>query len=230
MVWKFHFQNWNDWCHGDGAHLMRTGDRTIELTFDQALRETVSAMAYCEYDDLLRIDEARTVEITSKSWIPKSFSTYYFRINSLLLHPSVVPIDHFDPITEKKPSVCIINTDLCDEPGSHWVAVFIKSNSETEPFHSYELLSLNEELGAKLKFFSHVEFYTTKLQGFSTVCEEYCLVHLSLRSRRFFLQKIVKLLSIVTVTVERHHVIGVVMNLTYHEPLREKYQVVDVTF
>ena len=110
------------------------------------------------------------------------------------------------------------------------MAVFIKSNSETEPFHSYELLSLNEELGAKLKFFSHVEFYTTKLQGFSTVCEEYCLVHLSLRSRRFFLQKIVKLLSIVTVTVERHHVIGVVMNLTYHEPLREKYQVVDVTF
>ena len=45
----------------------RTGDRTIELTFDDALRGTVSAMAYCEYDDLLRIDEARTVEIASKS-------------------------------------------------------------------------------------------------------------------------------------------------------------------
>ena len=104
--------------------------------------------------------------IASKSWIPKSFSTYYFRINSLLLHPSIVPIDHFDPITEKKPSVCIINTDPCDEPGSHWVAVFIKSNSETEPPHSYGLLSLNEDLVTKLKFFSHVEFYTTKLQGY----------------------------------------------------------------
>ena len=44
---------------------MRTGDRTIELTFDQALRETVSAMVYYEYDDLLRIDEARTVKIVS---------------------------------------------------------------------------------------------------------------------------------------------------------------------
>ena len=48
--------------------------------------------------------------------------------------------------------------------------------------------------------------------------------------KKVFMQKIVKLLSIVTVTEERHHVIGVVMNLTYHEPLREMYQVVDVTF
>ena len=108
--------------------------------------------------------------------------------NSLLLHPSVVPIDHFDPITEKKPSVCIINTDPCDEPESHRVAIFIKSNSETEPFHSYGLLSLNEELITKLKCFSHVEFNTTKLQGFSTVCEEYCIVDLILHSceRVFF--------------------------------------------
>ena len=162
---------------------MRTSDTTIELTFDQALLETVSAMVYCEYVDFLRIDKTRTVEIASKSQIPKSSSTHYFRINSLLLHPSVEPIDHFDLITEKKPSVCIINTDPCDEPGSHWVAVFIKSNSETEPPHSYGLLSLNEELSAKLKFFSHVEFNTTTIQGFSTVCEEYCLVNLSQRSK-----------------------------------------------
>ena len=44
---------------------MRTGDRTIELTFDQALREKVSAMVYSEYDDLLRIAKTRTVEIAS---------------------------------------------------------------------------------------------------------------------------------------------------------------------
>ena len=56
-----------DLCHGDGVHLMRTSDTTIELTFDQALPETVSAMVYCEYDDLLRIDKTRTVEIASKS-------------------------------------------------------------------------------------------------------------------------------------------------------------------
>ena len=168
---------------------MRTSDTTIELTIDQALPETVSAMVYCECVDFLRIDKTRTVEIASKSQIPKSFSTHYFRINSLLLHPSVVPIDHFDPITEKKPSVCIINTDPCDEPGSHWVAVFIKSHSETEFFDSYGLLSLNEDLVTKLKFFSHVEFYTTKLQGFSTVCEEYCLVYLSLRSKGFLCRK-----------------------------------------
>ena len=42
-----------------------TGDRTIELTFDQALREKVSAMVYCEYDDLLRIAKTRTDEIVS---------------------------------------------------------------------------------------------------------------------------------------------------------------------
>ena len=166
MVWKFHLQN--------GVNRMRTSDRTIELTFDQALRETVSAMAYCEYDDLLRIDKARTVEIASKSWIPKSIATYYFRINSLLLHPPVVPIDHFDPITEKKPSAGIINTDPCDEPGSHWVAVFIKSNSEAELFDSWTSF---------FKCFSHVEFNTTKLQGFSTACEEYCLFYLSQRSK-----------------------------------------------
>ena len=46
---------------------MRTSDTTIELTFDQALPETVSAMVYCEYVDFLRIDKTRTVEIASKS-------------------------------------------------------------------------------------------------------------------------------------------------------------------
>ena len=44
---------------------MRTGDRTIELTFDQALRETVTAMVYYEYDDLLRIDEDIWTEQTT---------------------------------------------------------------------------------------------------------------------------------------------------------------------
>ena len=147
-----------------------------------------------------------------------------------LLHPSVVPIDHFDPITEKKPSVCIINTDPCDEPGSHWVAVFIKSNSEAELFDSYGLLSLSEELVTKLKTFSHVEFNTTTLQGFSTVCGQYCLVYLLLRSRGFSLKKIVKLLSIVTITEERDHIIGEVINLTYHGLLQQKHPVVDVSF
>ena len=42
-----------------------TGDRTIELKFAQAPREKVSAMVYSEYDDLLRIDNTRTVEIAS---------------------------------------------------------------------------------------------------------------------------------------------------------------------
>ena len=156
-----------------------------------------------------------------------SYSTYYFRTNSLhyyilQLYPLIILIPSQRKNHQSAHSnslVCIINTDPCDEPGSHWVAVFIKINSEADIFHSYGLLSLNEDLVTKLKFFSHVEFNTTTLQGFSTVCGQYCLVYLLLRSRGFSLKKIVKLLSIVTITEERDHIIGEVINLTYHELL-----------
>lgn len=56
-----------DWCHGEGIHLMRSSDTFVELTFSHPLPETVSAMVYFEYDELLRIDKTRTVELASKS-------------------------------------------------------------------------------------------------------------------------------------------------------------------
>lgn len=56
-----------DLCHGEGVHLLRTSDTIAELTFSKALPVTVSAMVYYEYDDMLRIDKLRTVELASKS-------------------------------------------------------------------------------------------------------------------------------------------------------------------
>ena len=56
-----------DWCHGVGTHLLRSSDTIAELTFASPLANTISVMVYYEYDDMIKIDKMRTVELASKS-------------------------------------------------------------------------------------------------------------------------------------------------------------------
>ena len=56
-----------DWCHGEGTHLLRSSDTIAELTFASPLANTISVMVYYEYDDMIKIDKMRTVELASKS-------------------------------------------------------------------------------------------------------------------------------------------------------------------
>ena len=50
--------NQND---GGGAHLIRTSTLVINVTFKTALVRTVNLVAYCEYDDLVQIDNLNGV-------------------------------------------------------------------------------------------------------------------------------------------------------------------------
>lgn len=56
-----------DWCHGEGTHLLRNSDTIAELTFSKPLEETVSALVYYEYDDVIKIDKLRIIELASRS-------------------------------------------------------------------------------------------------------------------------------------------------------------------
>lgn len=57
----------SDWCHGEGTHLLRNSDTIAEFTFATPLEKTTSVMVYYEYDDMIRIDKMRTVELASTS-------------------------------------------------------------------------------------------------------------------------------------------------------------------
>lgn len=61
------FDNTPDQCHGEGVHLIRHSTTTLELTFSEPLRETVSVLVYCEFDDLLEIDQHRVITKASVS-------------------------------------------------------------------------------------------------------------------------------------------------------------------
>lgn len=55
-----------DQCEGFGVHLIRNCSITLELTFKKALDKTVSLFCYSELDDLLEIDNSRTVTRISR--------------------------------------------------------------------------------------------------------------------------------------------------------------------
>ena len=46
---------------GGEAHLIRTSTLVIKVTFKTALARTVNLVAYCEYDDLVQIDNLNGV-------------------------------------------------------------------------------------------------------------------------------------------------------------------------
>ena len=56
-----------DGCHGEGTHLQRISDTIIELSFAEALERTTSVMVYCEFDEILSIDQGRNAYLASSS-------------------------------------------------------------------------------------------------------------------------------------------------------------------
>ena len=71
----------------------------------------------------------------------------------------------------------IVNTDNSDQPGTHWLAFYLKSENETELFDSY---------GHKpeLFHFKATQYNNQRLQSSTTnVCGQYCLYFLFNRCR-----------------------------------------------
>lgn len=63
----FAFDNTPDQCHGEGVHLVRHSTTTLDLTFREALANTVSVLVYLEFDDLIEIDKTRVATRASKT-------------------------------------------------------------------------------------------------------------------------------------------------------------------
>ena len=59
--------NTPDLCPGEGLHLSRNSTTTLDLSFHTALTETVTALVYTKFDDLLQIDKARNTTRASIS-------------------------------------------------------------------------------------------------------------------------------------------------------------------
>jgi hypothetical protein len=88
------------------------------------------------------------------------------------------------PINVKFPIGIIINTDPQDQPGSHWVAIYIDSDGIGEYFDSYGLPPLNDEFYKFL--FNNCPngyFYNNiTLQCIECVtCGKYCVAYLICR-------------------------------------------------
>lgn len=98
----------------------------------------------------------------------------------------VFPSDQLPYEIFKYPTCLIANVDSSAEPGSHWIAFFLRNSQEIEFFDSYGHSPAFYE-GPIFDFasrFAHVNFNQMTLQSNVTaVCGQYCVYYLYSRCR-----------------------------------------------
>lgn len=78
----------------------------------------------------------------------------------------------------KYPSAAVVNLDTSDEPGSHWVAIYMKSPSSVYYFDSYGMHPV-ENVESILQNFPHRTVNDCLVQSVnSSVCGHYCIFFL----------------------------------------------------
>ena len=148
-----------------------------------------------------------------------------------LLNPVVKPLNHFLEEKLNFPSMSIVNFDLCDKPGSHWVAVYVPMNGRTEYFDSYGnkpndlILSKLQQIGD-----NNVIYSVLPIQALSTVCGQYCLLFLLLRSRGFLFHDIMSTFMLSQFSTERDAVANFMINHFFEYVLNRKLEVIDDNF
>lgn len=131
---------------------------------------------------------------------------------------NVLPLNHFLENSFSRLSMLIINYDTCDNPGSHWVAVFIDKDRNIEYFDSYGILPMYSSIMNKLTSISANKsptFNLTCFQGNSTACGQYCLLYLLLKARGFTLKRIQNIFHMTKVAKERDFVVNYFVNFNY---------------
>ena len=124
----------------------------------------------------------------------------------------------------------IINLDPCWDSGSHWVAVYIPPHGKTEYFDSYGFKP-NDEIVEKLqKFDDDILYSSYLLQGFSTVCGQYCLIFLLQRARNYTFNEIISSMLLCDSTAERDSVVNMIINKMFSHVLETELKVVDRIF
>lgn len=102
--------------------------------------------------------------------------------------------DNIPKTFKKFPVTFILNTDPHTKPGTHWIAVFVKSNSEVEFFDSYGHAPnyFKGFIHDYFTRFSTVIYNDVLLQSHKTaVCGQYCCYYVYLRCRNKPLKRIV---------------------------------------
>ena len=108
----------------------------------------------------------------------------------------VFPLDRL-PKINTLPASLIINTDPHNEPGEHWVAVYVNKNRIGIYFDSYGLQPLNKEINNFLNIYCKCWTYnSTVIQGVTSVnCGQYCVLFVLLKSIGHSLFDIIKLFT-----------------------------------
>jgi hypothetical protein len=98
------------------------------------------------------------------------------------------------PIRVRIPSCFIINTHNRNQPGEHWLAIFLNKDGSVEFFDSMGLPPSFYKLDKYLETISNnkIRYSTKRLQGFfSNYCGVYCLYFLYQRSRGVLFEDII---------------------------------------
>lgn len=100
------------------------------------------------------------------------------------------------PSIKNYPSSFVVNMDNSNEPGSHWVAMFLPNKEHVYYFDSFGLIPQNANISKYLKHFKHVTRQTFVIQSLtSNVCGVYVVFFIYLCSIGYTMKKINKLLA-----------------------------------
>lgn len=115
--------------------------------------------------------------------------------------------DEFIRETLTFPSAYIVNTDNSNQPGSHWLAIWLTSNNTVEYFDSYGLPPIYSDISEKLfSITDHIIFNNFRLQDPTTVvCGHYCLLFCLLKARGCTLDSIIKVFRPALTHEQRDH-------------------------
>ena len=105
----------------------------------------------------------------------------------------VFPSDQL-PAEISLPTTLVVNTDPADQPGQHWVAMYMGADGTTDYFDSYGM----SPSVPSIKDFLHdrstyVNINPKQVQGYlSSVCGHYCIYFLTLRCHSVSMADIVR--------------------------------------
>lgn len=107
----------------------------------------------------------------------------------------VFPADRI-PVEFPKPAAFVINLDNHNQPGSHWVALFVNENFKFEYFDSYGRKPPPEINKYIMENSSTFEYNKKCIQKFFTsTCGQFCIFYLAWRARGISMKHIVSVLE-----------------------------------
>jgi len=106
----------------DHFNLVRQSNVRLPLKFADALPETISVVAYAEFENVIEVDRDRNV-IFDRFW---GMSTE--EIDRILRYR----VRDFDGVfsvdtLSDKPRLLVCNTDASDKPGRHWICMHFEA-------------------------------------------------------------------------------------------------------